>query len=120
MNKEKYSRILDEAYRNYFIKVDDINPWQALAMKRIGAVNLSQKEFIHQIKLDPEFSSKWDLKIEERELSLEERKDIRGEEWLGEFRYAGDGFIKELLDNDNVPTKLITLTYKGKTIEVYE
>ena len=38
---------------------------------------LSKEDFIRKIKTDSEFSQKWGLHIEERELSLEERFNIR-------------------------------------------
>jgi len=79
--------------------------------------------FINKCKTDPEFSEKWGLKIEERELSLEERADLSREKrrtyanwpyWsLEEMEY-------HLTDVWNIPTRLITLTYNNETIESYE
>jgi hypothetical protein len=36
----------------------------------------SKESFINEIKNNPKFSEKWGLKIEERELSLEERETL--------------------------------------------
>lgn len=56
------------------------------------------------------------LKIEERELSLEERNDYYTSNYLGL-----DCETHEELDKlGDIPTKLITITYKDKTIESYE
>ena len=72
---------------------------------------LSQEEFIEEIKTDTEFSERWGLKIEERELSLDE-----------ELEYMmGKVFSEEALTHQvKIPTKLITVTYKETIIESYE
>jgi hypothetical protein len=98
----------------------------------------SKEEFINKIKTNTEFSEKWGLKIEERELSLEERllladkmnKEIRQDLYTYAFNnpiYTGginqrpDDVERHYLLNDlNIPTKLITITYNDKTIESYE
>ena len=120
MNKEQYNQIIDEVYENYtqtkIIKTDGgethISP--------IGHYNgMTKEEFINKCKTDPEFSEKWGLKIEERELSWDERADLSREKrrtyanwpyWsLEEMEY-------HLTDVWNIPTKLITLTYNNETI----
>ena len=70
------------------------------------------------IKSDVEYGRRWGLKIEERELSLEERT---------EYKKKRDGisrtfvsYTHQMLDNSNIPTKLITITYNNETIESYE
>jgi predicted transcriptional regulator len=80
----------------------------------------TKEEFIRLIKTDSEFSETWGLKIEERELSLKERNEIR------DIRYLQNNLYQSLKGNDtkidweNIPTKLITLTYNNETIESYE
>lgn len=83
MNKEQ---IIDEAYENFIDKTKGLN-LNLEINKDIIVVEgpiyhatprlLSQEEFINKCKTDPEFSEKWGLKIEERELSLEEREDLK-------------------------------------------
>ena len=83
----------------------------------------SKETFVDECKNNPEFSEKWGLKIEERELSLEERADLSREKrrtyanwpyWsLEEMEY-------HLTDVWNIPTKLITLEYKQEKIYIYE
>jgi len=77
-------------------------------------VHYSQEEFINKCKTDPEFSEKWGLKIEERELSLEERRKLANYDSV---------FISpmtvESWDRNNIPTKLITTT-KITKIESYD
>jgi hypothetical protein len=121
MNKEQ-QELLDEAYKNYtqtkVIKTENgethISP--------PGHYNgITQEEFINKCKTDTEFSEKWGLTIEERELCWEERYDIHTK-YITEdktdllFEFA----TNENLNKLGVPTKLITVTYNDKTIESYE
>jgi hypothetical protein len=80
---------------------------------------LNKEEFINKCKTDTEFSEKWGLKIEERELSLEERETLLLE-IDDTFRTSTTQEIKLVLDEYNIPTKLITITYKKTIIESYE
>jgi hypothetical protein len=80
----------------------------------------SHEEFINKCKTDPEFSEKWGLKIEERELSLEERIIFAGYDYENRGG-IGWNMLKESVDLDNsIPRKLITITYNDKIIESYE
>ena len=122
MNKEKYNQIIDEVYKNYFlIKSIEEGPFG------ISGLILPKEEFINNCKTNPEFSEKWGLKIEERELSEKERMNtlIQNEQRLiyeevQSFKNVRKKKIKDCLDERNVPTKLITLTYNNETIESYE
>ena len=118
MNKEKYNQIIDEGYKNYFlIKSMEKGPFG------ISGLILPKEEFINNCKTNPEFSEKWGLKIEERELSWDERADLSREKrrtyanwpyWsLEEMEY-------HLTDVWNIPTRLITLRYNDTTIESYK
>ena len=84
-----------------------------------GYRTYNQEEFINKCKTDTEFSERWGLKIEERELSLKERLNlistVIGEE---KIRTHEDNLAR--VDKLNIPTKLITITYNDKTIESYE
>ena len=109
MNKEQ---IIDEVYDKWITEY-----WN----NRIYP-NLNDKEqFINRIKTDKEFSERRGLKIEERELSLEERG-----QWCQDF--LDWDLVVGNLDHDhiredveeNAPTKLITVTYKDEKIDVYE
>jgi hypothetical protein len=83
--------------------------------------HLTQEEFINKCKTDTEFSERWGLKIEERELSLEERHFLLTKTQLL-IPIADDirNNWVEVLNDKNIPTKLITITYNNKTIESYE
>ena len=112
MNKEQ---IIDEAYKNYFlIKSLEKGPFG------ISGLILPKEEFIDKCKTNPEFSEKWGLKIEERELSLEERKRIYEMEYTNDIEVENNHWLESKLKTRNIPTRLITLTYNNKTIASYE
>jgi hypothetical protein len=145
MNNEKYNQIIDAAYENY--KIENQKLADVIGHGFHGG-RLTQEEFINKIKTDDEFSKTWNLKIEERELSLEEKKKIHGslfEEWetarnnfqnytmkvtYGEpndIQYNAeqanywDSTHKKLAEQiKSPPTKLITLTYNNEKFETYE
>ena len=104
MNKEQ---IIDEAYINY--SKNHFKIWEP------GMDYESKESFIRKCKTDPEFSETWGLKIEEQELSLEERRKLA--KYDSEFVSP---MTVESWDRNNIPTKLITLTYNNETIESYE
>jgi len=95
MNNEKYNQIIDEAYGNY------MNHW-AEKLPRIGPC--TQEEFINKCKTDSEFSEKWGLKIEEREV-------------LNQVDQTNPVLIGSTA---LYPHKLITISYKNETLESHE
>ena len=133
MSKEQ---IIDEVYKNYEKITNDFqleNPIDDFIIKTLRGEMikietedgddyriLTQEEFINKCKTDSEFSEKWGLKIEERELSDDERNEIR------DMQYFKNNLHQALKGSDtkiyweNIPTKLITLTYNNETIESYE
>lgn len=117
MNKEQ---IIDEVYENYIqtkiIKTDSgethISP--------PGHYNgMTKEEFINKCKTDPEFSEKCGLKIEERELSLDDRSQYLFYKTDLSKLYLIQP-TEEQLNKENIPTKLITLAYNNEKIESYE
>lgn len=122
MNNEQYQQIIDEVYKSYRSKSNDLDLPENLYNTLIDDLNkdamfpidnpsrmLSQEEFINKCKTDDEFSKKWGLKIEEIELSLEERKEL------------AKGKVVPLLGNKEdsyneagIPTKRINVTYRPK------
>ena len=130
--KEKYNQIIEEAYENYSKWVnsenrkgnDDANALRkkGILVKQYYVSKLSQEEFINKIKTDSDFSERWGLKIEERELSHDERfelyKKVCGRELQPHI--TGINFKQFHFDEFNVPTKLITLTYNNEKFQTYE
>jgi hypothetical protein len=124
MNKEQ-QELLDEAF-NQFSKYkmenfDDMR-WDVIIEMNISDNTkpyfvtgrpLIKEEFINKCKTDTEFSERWGLKIEERDLTWDERHE------LAETKYQIDD-VDDVLDKEGIPTKLITITYNDKTIESYE
>ena len=78
MNNERYNQIIDEAWNNYLQQtMFDSNPkWlepvpvmnMETGEKSMGARQYHKNDFLAKCKTDSEFSEKWKLKIEEREL----------------------------------------------------
>jgi hypothetical protein len=108
MSKEQ-QELLDEAYEKYHQENKHV----------MYLTFLLEEEFINKCKTDTEFSEKWGLKIDERELSLEERETLLLE-IDDTFRTSTTQEIKLVLDEYNIPTKLITITYQDQKTESYE
>jgi hypothetical protein len=151
MNKEQ-QELLDEAYETYtnypLATIQDHHTnilYQNLYKGwciRIGRSivsphptrHLTKEEFINKCKTDSEFSERWGLKIEERELSLDEKewvlektncindiendRIIYGHEWEKYIERQYDGIQSN--QGIKIPTKLIAVTHNNKTIESYE
>ena len=132
MNNERYKQIIDEAYEKYADShwTQPSNPKGKLLSDQLFSVvpmEHSKEEFINKCKTDLDFSQKWGLKIEERELTDKERLNtlIQNEQRLiyekvQSFKNLKRKTIKDYLDEKNIPTRLITLTYNNEKIEIYE
>ena len=118
MDIKTYNKIIDEVYEKY--TTNDIG-WEDTPPKDL---------FINEIKNNPEFSKKWGLKVEERELSFDERKELI-------IKYTNDNSLLpigfsvpfgeesnkkylKVCDRYHIPSKLIKIEYNGKTIEIYK
>lgn len=133
VNNEKMNQIIDEAYGNYtrypLATIHDHHTnilyqnrrkgWCMLNGRSMASPHptrhLTKEEFINKCKTDQEFSEKWGLKIEERELSLEERRKLANYD----SQFISPVTV-ESWDRQNIPTKLITITYNDETVEIYE
>lgn len=98
--KNKLQEIIDEVYNKY-------------TNKYLGYEDVPNKDlFLHEIKTNPEFSEKWGLKIEERELDIVERVK------LGNFEF-GECVDDSKCDEQNIPNKKITVLYNNEKFEFY-
>ena len=120
MNKQRYNRIIDDAYKNFKnnFPMKKSNPPKDYINSK-GQL-LTKEEFIDKCKTDNEFSERWGLKIEEQELSHDERiilmnKKIGVTDTLPQYYNTDDE-----MDKNNVPTKVITVTYNNEIIEFHE
>jgi hypothetical protein len=131
MNNEKYNQIIDEVYKKYADShwTPPSNPKGKLLSDQLFSLvpmEHSKEEFINKCKTDSEFSERWGLKIEERELSLDERRKIvlegdpYGIQSTDNWTQQQLEDCKKQLDEWNIPTKLITITYNNETLESYE
>jgi hypothetical protein len=119
MNSEQ-QELLDKSYGNFSNKAKGLNIYLEVN-KDIVVVEgpvynahprlLTQEEFINKCKTDSGFSERWGLRIDERELSLDEELEYM----------TGKVFSEEALTHQvNTPTQLITVTYNDKIIKSYE
>lgn len=142
MSKERYDQIVEEAYNSYaqhtiigvntgldkiqghlencLVEYDGYYEYFTNPSFQYGFRPHTQDEFINKCKTDSELSEKWGLKIEERELSLEERNQWFHINWNANNPLMKSDWKFYELDQQNVPTKLITVTYNDEKIEVYE
>ena len=146
MNKEQ-QELLNKAYKNFKEQIEHgLNSMFLVNDGPNKITPLTQEEFINKCKTDSEFSEKWGLTIEERELSLEERRELSPNSkttdifkdlaidfnpnvkmgfWndqmsLEDFNDDIKQEIHRSYNKENIPTKQITITYNDKTIESYE
>ena len=123
MNKEQ-QELLDAAYENYSKEYENDNSiGMCLLVKRMDGKKTYRKPdkemFVGLCTSDKTFSEKWGLKIEERELSLEERKKLYEGEFTPGIEITNDHWLNSKLTTRNIPTKLITITYNNKIIEMF-
>ena len=141
MNKldNQSTDLIGDAYKNYEKNTNDFqleNPIDDFIIKTLRGEMikietedgddyriLTQEEFIDKIKTDDEFAQRWGVKVEVRELSLDERyvlANINGskEKLPGEPNYTEEQ-QHSMLD-ELVPTKAISLTYDNRTEVIYE
>lgn len=114
--------IIDEAYENYktihkhAIRTEGDRSQLVIELLEKQLI-YPKEEFINKCKTNPDFMKGWGLKIEERELSFGERVSYY-ETTLGRLHFVPPTI--GILDKENIPTRLITITYNNKKIESYE
>lgn len=127
---------MEECYNSYLkADKDSFDRWLILDSSIIARwTPYTKEEFINKCKTNPEFSENWGLKIEERDLSREERYNLMSSK-TGHSEanialrkkinnFEGNiprvSYHEEWLDSFKIPTKLITITYNNETLEIYE
>jgi hypothetical protein len=122
MKNKEQQQIIDEVYENYSKEYEKDNSiGMCLLVARMDGKSTYRKSnkemFVDLCTYDKTFSQKWELKIEERELVVEERVKWAYDRKLIDYVTMVEN---EILDKHNIPTKLITITYNNETIESYE
>jgi len=118
MNKEQ-QELLGEVYRKYA----DSHEYFVDGWLHVKPMEHSKETFVNECKTNTEFPQKWGLKIEQRELNLEERIGLLKKLEIFQERVIDNAkpeMIHSLADSHSIPTKLITITYNDKKIESYE
>jgi hypothetical protein len=118
MSKEQ-QELLDEVYGRYWNSIET-SEYDGFGPTLIKFPTLMKEQFVERIKTDDKFSEKWGLKIEEKELSTQERN-----EWFQIHLNGNNPLIKSdwkdfELDQQNIPTKQITLEYNNEKTYYYE
>ena len=108
MSKENFTQVIEKAFNDYYEKSHEYR----------GDWPDTIKEFINKCKTDSEFSERWGLKIEERELSDDERVKLYEQKTNIDTSFFP--VLRETLDFHNIPTKLITLEYNNEKTYCYE
>ena len=118
--KNHYNEIIDEVYDKYDELFDSYYPaFSAPYPKR-----LTKEELVQEIKNGGSVLKEFqlDVKITERELSLEERMNLCKEKWDYSWnRTINLEDIEWRMNNEwNTPTKKYRLEYKNEIVEYYE
>jgi hypothetical protein len=118
MNNEQ-QQIIDEAYENYCKSFENQT---LIEQYSFDTDPMTQFMFLNKCKTNPEFSERWGLKIEERELTLLERVRIYGVDKIqtNDAGYYEHSYVQFKVDEAKIPTKQITITYNDKKIESYK
>lgn len=104
-----------------FDRVNNISEFKSEVFRLIELYDKENDKY--KCKADKVFSEKCGLKIEERELSEEERWRIRFDYYPKNKQFPWDRMelpSHRFLDDFNIPRRLITITYKDKTIMSHE
>lgn len=113
MNKEKYNQIIDEAYKNYLK-----NGQQEADRNKEDQTFLPMPKqmFIDKIKTDNGFSNTWGLKIEERDMTWEERV-----QWVMKYTDVEleNLYIVEEAHKETSPTRISTIITDKERISIY-
>ena len=131
MNNEKMNQIIELAWKKYanshYIPGNPNGKLLSEQLVGLRPMMHNRETFRKEIIKNFSFASQWGLKIEERELSWKERVEIARKTLSKEefFEYGNlspftTPIITYWLNQNNIPTKLITITYNGTKIESYE
>ena len=116
--KNRYNEIIDEVYDKYDELFDSYYPaFSAPYPKR-----LTKEELVQEIKNGGKVIQEYELgvKITERELSLEERKEEYEKGFTPGMVVKNDVWLESKLKTRAIPAKKYRLEYKNEIVEYYE
>jgi hypothetical protein len=116
--KNRYNEIIDEVYDKYDELFDSYYPaFSAPYPKR-----LTKEELVEEIKNGGKVIQEYELgvKITERELSLEERKEEYEKGFTPGMVVKNDVWLESKLKTRGIPTKKYRLEYNKEIVEYYE
>jgi len=126
MKTEEFNKIVDEVYNHYL----ETHQYEPFILQE--EMDLSKEDFIKKVTNNYGFGQLFGISLNERLLSFEERRDLlTPEQYDGTIiengQRTGFGYISPFTDKvihywmnlHNIPTKLITITYNDKTIEMF-
>ena len=116
--KNRFNEIIDMVYNKYDKLFDSYYPpFSAPYPKR-----LTKEELVEEIKNGGKVIQEYELgvKIVERELSLEERKEQYEKEFTPGMVVKNNEWLESKLKTRGIPTKQYRLEYKNEIVEYYE
>jgi hypothetical protein len=116
--KNRFNEIIDEVYNKYDELFDSYYPpFSAPYPKR-----LTKEELVDEIKNGGSVLKEFqlDVKITERELSLEERKEQYEKEFTPGMVVKNNEWLESKLKTRGIPTKQYRLKYKNEIVSYYE
>ena len=114
MKTEEFNKIVDEVYNHYL----ETHQYEPFILQE--EMDLSKEDFIKKVTNNYGFGQLFGISLNERELSSQERN-----EWFQIHLNGNNPFMKSdwkdfELDQQNIPTKQITLEYNNEKTYYYE
>lgn len=114
--KRSFKSIIDEVY-DYYLETHFYEPFILTE-----EMNLTKEEFIGKVTNNYGFGFLFGINIVERLLTLEERRQMVSQDMFNQIYNGGEpeSLSHSEINQWDVPTKKITILYKGENIEIYE
>ena len=113
MKTEEFNKIVDDVYNHYL----ETHQYEPFILQE--EMDLSKEDFIKKVTNNYGFGQLFGISLNERELNLEERKSIYEKEYTDGVEVPNNNWLNSKLTTRNIPSKLITITYNDKTIEMF-
>ena len=114
MKTEEFNKIVDEVYNHYL----ETHQYEPFILQE--EMDLSKEDFIKKVTNNYGFGQLFGISLNERELSWEERNKWFQINLNGNNPLMKSDWKDYELDQQNIPTKLITITYNENQLEHYE